>query len=202
MITCPYCESSHIYKNGFSIKGEQRYICINCNRKFTESTVVRMPKETIVIHCINCGKETTNPRFCSKTCAAQYNNVHFPKRQANPRFCKYCGVRIHGRRTTCDECNPSIVDWTERTLKQIRDAAKYQANGQIRGIARRTYEQANRPRICANCGYSKHIEICHIRAINSFPDETPVAVINDLANLVALCPNCHWEFDNGLLRLE
>lgn len=24
--------------------------------------------------CINCNKETTNPRFCSKSCAAKYNN--------------------------------------------------------------------------------------------------------------------------------
>jgi hypothetical protein len=25
--------------------------------------------------------------------------------------------------------------------------------------------------------------------------------VNSLDNLVGLCPNCHWEFDHGLLQL-
>jgi predicted restriction endonuclease len=25
--------------------------------------------------------------------------------------------------------------------------------------------------------------------------------VNSLDNLLGLCPNCHWEFDHGLLRL-
>jgi predicted HNH restriction endonuclease len=25
--------------------------------------------------------------------------------------------------------------------------------------------------------------------------------VNALDNLVGLCPNCHWEFDHGLLQL-
>lgn len=68
-------------------------------------------------------------------------------------------------------------------------------------MARQTYTKSNLPRVCRNCGYDKHVEICHIRAINTFPDDTPISVVNDLANLVALCPNCHWELDHGLLRL-
>ncbi len=62
--------------------------------------------------------------------------------------------------------------------------------------------QSNRPRVCHNCGYDKHVEICHIRAIGDFPDETPVSVVSGIENLVALCPNCHWEFDRGLLKIE
>ena len=27
-------------------------------------------------NCIYCGKETINPRFCNKSCAAKYNNAH------------------------------------------------------------------------------------------------------------------------------
>jgi hypothetical protein len=151
--------------------------------------------------CAFCGETTINPKFCSTSCAAKYNNAHSPKRKLRIRYCKHCGVVIPAGRTVCDSCNPSLVDWNERTLKSIRDAAKYQANAKVRDIARYHYEKANLPRICANCGYEKHVEICHIKPINSFPAETPVAVINDLANLVALCPNCHWELDHGLLSL-
>ena len=24
--------------------------------------------------CLNCGKETTNPKFCSRSCSATFNN--------------------------------------------------------------------------------------------------------------------------------
>ena len=89
-----------------------------------------------------------------------------------------------------------------RTLAEVQRSAKYQVNAHLRTIARRLYNNANLPRACHNCGYDKHVEICHIRAINSFPDDTPIAVINALENLVALCPNCHWEFDHGLLKLD
>jgi len=89
-----------------------------------------------------------------------------------------------------------------RTKGEVQRNAKYQVSAQLRELARRSYQQAQLPRVCSNCGYDKHVEICHIRALNSFPDDTPIATINDLSNLVALCPNCHWEFDHGLLKLD
>ena len=49
--------------------------------------------------------------------------------------------------------------------------------------------------------YNKHIEIAHKKAVSDFDDSATIAEINDINNLIALCPNCHWEFDNGLLKL-
>jgi len=37
--------------------------------------------------------------------------------------------------------------------------------------------------------------------VSDFPDAALIAEINDIANLVALCPNHHWEFDHGVLTL-
>ena len=50
-------------------------------------------------------------------------------------------------------------------------------------------------------GYDKHYEVCHIKAVSDFSEDTPITVINHIDNLVALCPNHHWEFDNGLLDI-
>lgn len=55
----------------------------------------------------------------------------------------------------------------------------------------------DRPQICEECGYDKHVEVCHIKSISSFPLDTYLSVINSPDNLRLLCPNCHWEFDNG-----
>jgi HNH endonuclease len=57
-------------------------------------------------------------------------------------------------------------------------------------------KHSNKERIC-KCGYSKHVEICHIKEVKSFPDDAKIKEINDPSNLLYLCPNCHWEFDNS-----
>lgn len=51
---------------------------------------------------------------------------------------------------------------------------------------------------CEKCGYSKHVEIAHKRAISTFDSSTLISHINARENLMALCPNCHWEYDHGL----
>lgn len=50
---------------------------------------------------------------------------------------------------------------------------------------------------CVKCGYSKHVELCHIKAIRDFPVTAKLGEVNAKENNIQLCPNCHWEFDNG-----
>jgi hypothetical protein len=52
---------------------------------------------------------------------------------------------------------------------------------------------------CEKCGYDKHVEIAHKRGISTFGGDTLISVINSKENLMALCPNCHWEYDHNLL---
>jgi len=33
--------------------------------------------------CLECNIETENPKFCSKSCSAKFNNKKFPKRKTN-----------------------------------------------------------------------------------------------------------------------
>ena len=51
---------------------------------------------------------------------------------------------------------------------------------------------------CSKCGYDKHIEIAHIKSISSFSEEVMISVVNSKDNLIPLCPNCHWEYDNNV----
>ena len=76
--------------------------------------------------------------------------------------------------STCDRCNPGLL------------------------IGKRC-RKSNRPQACAVCGYDAHYEVCHIRPITDFHPPDFVAQVNELSNLVALCPNHHWEFDHGKL---
>ena len=54
---------------------------------------------------------------------------------------------------------------------------------------------------CAVCDYAHGVDLCHKKAVSSFPDTATLAEINALDNLVELCPNHHWEHDHGILKL-
>ncbi len=153
------------------------------------------------MNCLNCGVETANPKFCSRSCAAKYNNRQFPKREKKKFFCEKCGAEATPRRRFCEACNPKAgADWSKRTLSFARLFLDY--NARIRQLARKVYYNPGRSKRCVVCGYSKHVEVCHIKSIQEFLEDTPISVINSPDNLVALCPNCHWEFDHGLLSPE
>ncbi len=154
------------------------------------------------MNCLNCVTETTNPKFCSSSCAARYNNRVFPKCKKQQYFCIICGSETRYRRSYCVDCDPTKPkDFSDVTIREIRSRARYQANAWIRKLARRAYLGSEKPKHCSRCGYSKHIEICHVRPIQDFPADTPMSKVNELDNLIALCPNCHWELDHGLLSL-
>ena len=72
----------------------------------------------------------------------------------------------------------------------------------IRKLADTAYNKSEKPKACVICGYDKHIEIAHIKAVSDFDDDSLISEINDVNNLIALCPNHHWEFDNGFLSEE
>lgn len=152
--------------------------------------------------CQYCGQQTTNPKYCSRSCVAKHTNRLYPKRRKKDRFCKHCGkaiTHLKGRRTVCLSCNRSHVDWDTITIAEMRGRRRYQKHSAIRDRARQQYMRNGRPLRCHVCGYDKHVDICHIRALSDFPGDTLLTTANAPENLVALCPNHHWEFDHGLL---
>lgn len=163
--------------------------------------------------CLNCQEETKNPKFCSRSCSATYTNTQKPKRLPTEKFCKRCqaslGVITAARagRRICNGCKTKSVnhlDYDSITKGDFKSNGSANFNSRypyIRTLSRKWYLASNKPKKCLKCGYDKHIDICHIRDVKDFPDSALIKEINDLSNLVALCKNHHWEFDNGYLQL-
>jgi len=149
--------------------------------------------------CQACGRQTKNPMFCSRSCAIR---VHNQARKREPvGRCVVCAAAIARRRKYCWAHSPTRAIDRTRPIETFVDNSRTRSRlNRLRTDARRVFHAAC-PSCCQNCGYDKHIEVCHRRAITSFPPDTPIAVVNSLDNLVGLCPNCHWEFDHGLLQL-
>ena len=109
--------------------------------------------------------------------------------------CSFLNIKPNIKTTT------STLSRTKGELLNIRK--NYQSyRSSIRKLAEKVYKDSGREFKCAICGYDKHIEIAHIKAVSDFPDDASIAEINNINNLIGLCPNHHWEFDNGILKLN
>ena len=174
---------------------------------------------TTEIACTNCSVIVTkmnseinhnSHNFCSRSCAATYNNKLKPKRADG----KYVPVE-----KTCSNCNSTYIKdgrdgtntcsricWIEIGMKQRimknvikrNDANKYDS---IRQNAR-LYSKYFYPAKCMICDYDKHYEVCHIKDLKDFTREETIYEVNNKTNLIHLCPNCHWEFDHNQLDIQ
>lgn len=160
---------------------------------------------------LGCGAETTNPKFCSRSCAARHTNVSQPKRRKGGA-CRMCQAIIATRATYCTPCWStrgvgSASELGARTIGEYRRKMSLRGrhpswlHAYVRGLCR-SWNRGMTKLPCRRCSYSLHVELAHVIALSETPDDTPLRVVNDPSNIIPLCKNCHWEFDNGHLTLD
>lgn len=100
-----------------------------------------------------------------------------------------------------DEYNKkSFGDITKKEL--ISKRGNWQSwRSSIQRNARDVYNLSNKPKECAVCGYDNTYEVAHITPVSDFDESCTISEINSIDNLIALCPNHHWEYDNGYIKL-
>lgn len=154
--------------------------------------------------CLHCKKETKNPKYCSRSCSATATNAT-PKRKLT-RTClvENCTSIVKTyRHQRCAEHWDEYKNnhYKNRTLGEYQTKNSVQGknpswvSAHVRAFARSWLRHLTKLP-CAFCGYDKHVELAHIRAISSFTSESLLSEINSEDNVIQLCPNCHWEFDN------
>jgi predicted restriction endonuclease len=111
----------------------------------------------------------------------------------------------------CNSLNisPNIQKYIKNdiTLKTKGELFENRKNWQsarttIQRMARTVFKENNPNPSCKICGYNKHVEVAHIKAVAEFSDDTLITTINSIDNLIGLCPNHHWEYDNNMLDLK
>ena len=133
-------------------------------------------------------------RFCSQAC---FNSSRQPLLNKLPRNhkktakyfgeCANCGGQRHPQSNQCKQCYRETL--ADRAYKGFSHSA---IRSHARGIAQ------PKGKACEWCGYSKFVEVCHIKPIKSFPSTATLLEINCPENLKILCPNCHWELDHEI----
>lgn len=179
--TCCSVKCLMAYKKQFS------YTLVNCKQcniefKKRNTEIIKSPKH-----------------FCTISCAAKFNSTVSPLRieqkllKEAKRVAKEQEIKL-----------PKIIAIDNTTKGDLfNDRPNWQAaRSGIQKRARNIFIASNKLKQCLECGYSKHYEVCHIKPVASFSNETLISEINNIDNLIALCPTHHWEFDNGHLILQ
>lgn len=135
--------------------------------------------------CRLCLKHTENPKFCSRSCSASFNNKKFPKRIRSKKryFCLMCNEKIisFGNLFCSNDCNISY--------KNLKMEQKILNNEIVSHRVMRKYLIKRDGPICCLCGWSKinpntkkvPIELDHIDGHS----ENTI-----LSNMRLICPNC------------
>lgn len=138
--------------------------------------------------------------YCSRSCAGKANHNNAKRKPLGN--CKKCFSSIPSNRSYCKMCRKPLKLHPNVTLEELLNTKGHRSSiyNSIRDKARRIAKKLGWKQ-CINCGYNKHYNVCHIKPIHLYPKPTLVSEINSISNLICLCPNCHWELDNGLLKM-
>lgn len=142
--------------------------------------------------CLYCGTLTENPKFCSKSCAATFNNRISVKRHPINGRCLACGVPVRSdredKRYCTDKCAYKYGDFVPKSLSEFISGKFGKRAITVAYTHIREYVLKSQGGVCAICG-------C-LPAHNGLPltfilDHVDGNSDNNLPNNVRLiCPNC------------
>ena len=141
------------------------------------------------------------------------------KKQVRSNICRECYQKIKGicncgsklsrkSKNQCLNCyKQSRLDYMINNTDPIKNY-RYKTSDnpnhwvKIRSHANRIAEYHNMKRGgCCICNFP-HVDVCHIKPIKDFHENTSISEVNNPSNLIILCKNCHWLFDHGYNSVE
>lgn len=159
--------------------------------------------------CRHCStefeKSVEHQIYCSSACLNRASQKRW--KMKTKKKCPTCDEMIMKKSRKCRQCaanDRAGDDIKKMTIGEyqsrgsIIDKHPSWKNSHIRGFAR-SWNKNLLSIGCQKCGYSKHVEIAHIKPVSSFSDNSTLWEVNCPENIFILCPNCHWEFDNRLI---
>jgi hypothetical protein len=159
---------------------------IALNEYYSSPNICKFCGEIIKVGENQKPSETRKKIFCNSSCSTIFNNLRREKKQ-KIKFVK-----------------PEKFSFFDGVTKKEffnKKGVYYKFRSEIRKHAQYVYEKNEGLRECKVCGYDKHIQVCHIKSVSSFEEKDLITEINSFDNLVGLCPNHHWEYDNGHIKI-
>ena len=185
-------------------------VCKKCGKEFNLPTHIEVDGvlkplrqdrkncfECVPFNTYNKGGITTTTLQCDH-CHAFFQRPSYMIDKYDTQFCsRQCSLAHHNKLRSIVSLNDCQV-----TTEQLQSSGK--TNQQIRGIITSNNRQRNRELKklpCIVCGYTKHVQLAHVRPVHTFSSSATLREINAKDNVIPLCPNHHWEYDHDLLEL-
>lgn len=180
------------------------------------------------MNCLHCGMETTNPKFCSRSCSASFTNAQSPKRKPSGR-CLLCSTDIPRGRTYCDGCFDMRVVLAHRRTSDlpekrctlcntVKERKEFHANGWCK-VCTNQYYRTRRAALkqqcveykggkCSICGYDRCLRALAFH--HSDPQQKDFSISHtrticftkalaaELDKCILVCHNCHDEIHDAL----
>ncbi len=137
--------------------------------------------------CLNCQKDTENPKFCSLSCSASHNNK-IPKRPRTPTYCPQCNKEFYDKAGRLEYCSCACRSDAKFAQNVSETNCYYPPTGSPGTKALRSYlirKFGNHCMICNNPGEWNGLPMTLIvDHINGHADDWSVT------NIRLVCPNC------------
>ncbi len=155
--------------------------------------------------CPVCRTDTSNPKYCSNSCAAVVNNT-LPRNRMKPKLkvCTVCNNAVEKYSKKCQKCKlktrkQQINAFGKKIISEFHSTYARHRYQKIRHHAHRVAAFHGLEKKCTECGYTLHVELCHKKPISQFSKNTRLHIVNSICNLLYLCRTHHWELEHGYL---
>jgi hypothetical protein len=143
------------------------------------------------MNCVNCGAETTNPKYCSRSCSQHVNNLGKRRYGKEPSNCLCCGVRLKGSISKfCSGVCQHAYEFDSKYESWLRGVA-------ITGRGGATTPAAAWFKKCVIRRDGYECSVCHISEWQGgligleLEHKNGDSGDNSPENVCLLCPNCH-----------
>jgi hypothetical protein len=177
----------------------------------------------MIVKCAQCSGDfwkfpsqirKTNNNFCSKSCAAKFNNKKYPKRKPEGK-CKQCLQEISASRSYCKECRKrrkenaiGLLSYSElpQRIKERKkkSVVEYRRRTKLKAIE---YKGGG----CQICGYNKCVASLVFHHLDPSKKDFNISHKNikswerikkEIDKCVLLCQNCHGEVHYNITELK
>lgn len=153
------------------------------------------------MNCKNCQEETSKPKFCSRSCAATYNNKIYPKKTKKtvdgPQTCIDCDVL-----STSENSYPQRDKFSSRCKTCQRAYNQHHSHQMKRLLVDKCGGK------CSICGYDKNYAALQFHHRDPSTKEFTIAakhwgddnMFSEIEKCDLICGNCHAEIHHPALN--
>lgn len=203
---CEYCGKEHdgsygsgrfcseSCAKGFSTRAKRKVINQKLSRKNTGKCYVGNGKQIKAKQSLTENDLKKTCLYCGKPLIEVINTLGLKPCVIKKRlFCDSKCQRAYSQESKANRTLQSLVDTGQHPRVRFNS---------VRSHARLVLQKAGIEKKCCICGFDTVVEVHHIKAVADFPFSATLAEVNDLLNLLYLCPNHHVMVDKGLISTE